>query len=418
MNTEVTIDSQVAPGPVFLTWSPVLAHVRLTVADGATDPVPVTLRSRSSAGAGAVVFGTSVSSTTVAQMPLSLPVDGSPVEFFVAGAFGRPSVALNDASIEVVDGTSGQLLSATPLMVRIRKSAIALTDPERNRFLAGLRQLNDSGRFAGFRLVHYEDGIREAHRAQGFLPWHRAYLLDLERELQAIDAAIALPYWRFDRPAPRLFAQAFMGIPDPATNSVRLSSDNPLQFWKTDGVIGFDRRPKFNTQQTSPPSVIGEVATLGLGEPGATYERFRTMEGNPHGSAHMSFNGFLPSLDMAVRDPLFFLLHANVDRLWAKWQWIRHRFDGTDVAAYSAPGSAGSVNAVRIGHNLNDTMWPWNGVTGDPRPGTAPGGGFPATTLTNAPGATPTVASMIDYQGVLDPAHRLGFDYDDVPFEV
>lgn len=37
--------------------------------------------------------------------------------------------------------------------------------------------------------------------------------------------------------------------------------------------------------------------------------------------------------------------------------------------------------------------------------------------LTKAPGPRPNVRSMIDYQGVRDPAGRLGFDYDDVPFE-
>lgn len=37
--------------------------------------------------------------------------------------------------------------------------------------------------------------------------------------------------------------------------------------------------------------------------------------------------------------------------------------------------------------------------------------------LTSAPGLSPTVSAMIDYQGVRTPASRLGFDYDDVPFQ-
>jgi hypothetical protein len=37
--------------------------------------------------------------------------------------------------------------------------------------------------------------------------------------------------------------------------------------------------------------------------------------------------------------------------------------------------------------------------------------------LTNAPGLSPTVSAMIDHQGVVTPASRLGFDYDDVPFQ-
>jgi tyrosinase len=119
---------------------------------------------------------------------------------------------------------------------------------------------------------------------------------------------------------------------------------------------------------------------------------------------------------------LFFLLHANVDRLWAKWQWLKHRFDLTNIDAYSFLGSAGDPNSTRIGHNLMDTMWPWNQITGDlsmqnPRPPTAPGGNFPASKIINFPGLTPAVKDMIDYQGGLNHASRLGFDYDDVPFE-
>jgi hypothetical protein len=40
-----------------------------------------------------------------------------------------------------------------------------------------------------------------------------------------------------------------------------------------------------------------------------------------------------------------------------------------------------------------------------------------ASLLTAAPGLRPTVGSMIDYQGVRTTCSRLGFDYDDVPFE-
>ena len=71
---------------------------------------------------------------------------------------------------------------------------------------------------------------------------------------------------------------------------------------------------------------------------------------------------------MAAKDPLFFLLHCNVDRLWAKWQRQFSRFNSAVAASYdSNPPSP-------PGHNLPDTMWPWNGVTGGTRPPTAPGG--------------------------------------------
>ena len=141
------------------------------------------------------------------------------------------------------------------------------------------------------------------------------------------------------------------------------------------------------------------------------------MEGNPHGTAHRAFTGSVSAIATAAKDPLFFMLHANVDRLWAKWQWRNRRFDLTDASTFTPLGGAGDPGSTRVGHNLQDTMWPWNQVVTTPRPRTAPGGTMAPSPLVRAPGLRPTVGSMVDYQGVLTPGSRLGFDYDDVPFE-
>ena len=246
----------------------------------------------------------------------------------------------------------------------------------------------------------------QAHGAPGFLPWHRAYLLDLERELQAIDPSVALPYWRFDQPAPNIFTRDFLGVSD-ALGTVQFSATNPLQFWRTDGVQGINRRPVLQHRRSAARRLRTEAQTLALGN---QYPAFRTMEGNPHGSAHTSFGGSISSIPTAARDPLFFLLHCNVDRLWAKWQRQIGRFDPAQAASYdSNPGNP-------IGHNLPDTMWPWNGITGGPRPPTAPGGAMAASPCVSAPGPQPRVRDSLDYQGSVNAVSRMGFDYDDVPF--
>jgi tyrosinase len=224
-----------------------------------------------------------------------------------------------------------------------------------------------------------------------------------------------LPYWRFDQPAPGLFSEDFMGVPD-SVGTLQFSGVNPLQFWATDGIAGIVRPSRFNTQ-TQPANVISEASTLLLGGQDGLYEAFRRMEGNPHGPAHTSFGGSISSIPTAAKDPLFFMLHANVDRLWAKWQWVKQRFDVTSTKTFSAQGSAGDPAARRVGHNLDDTMWPWNQITTPPRPPAAPGGTLAPSPLTSAPGLSPTVGALIDYQGVLTPPSRLGFDYDDVPFQ-
>jgi tyrosinase len=297
-----------------------------------------------------------------------------------------------------------------PLMVRIRKNANLLSEGERERFLAAFAKLNDAGLgpFVNFRNMHTSAGDPEAHRAAGFLPWHRAYLLDLERELQVIDPSVALPYWRFDQPAPLLFDLDFIGVSDDS-GSVHFSQDNPLQFWVTDGMPGIQRRPRFNTS-TEAAHVSAEADTLSLGSPDNVYAAFRRMEGDPHGAAHTSFGGSISSISTAARDPLFFLLHCNVDRLWAKWQWFFRRWDADQPEAYDP-------RPQRVGHNLPDSMWPWNGVTTPPRPSTAPGGGLASSPTAAAPGRKPRVRDLLDLQGQVSAAGRLGFDYDDVPFE-
>lgn len=408
MPVEIEIAGVDQQGRAFLTWTPVPATARLVDEAGAGDRLDVTLRN---AGAGGqLLFDLVRTHQGSPTLTIPLPADGAPVAFWVGGEFGQPSAALGDAVVEAV-AADGRVLGSRAVMVRVRKNAQDLSAAERDRFLAAFGTLNGRGRgrFSDFRDMHVAVAIGEAHGNAGFLPWHRAYLLDLERELQDIDASVTVPYWRFDQPAPDLFTPEFMGASG-ADGRVRFVPGHPLESWSTDNQPGILRRLLFPTSG-APPGVIDEESTFDLGEPGNTFGNFSTMETNPHGSAHVSFRGFISSVPTAPRDPLFFLLHANVDRLWAKWQWLFRREDPRNPASYAQP------SPDRIGHRLGDTMWPWNGVTAPPRPSTAPGGGLAPTVVTSAPGPAPTVRSMLDHQAVVS-TDSLGFAYDDVPFEM
>lgn len=405
MNVELQINNSVSPGARFVSWSPSPCRIRVTNPSGAPSPtVNVRIAGVSAASAGAVVFRRGTTGVFAPTLTLPVPINGTSVPFFVAGRFGRPSVNNGDVTIEARVGTA--LVGSVRVMVRIRKNANILTPGERDRLVAAFAQLNNqgTGRFKDFRDMHTNVSSPQAHGRPGFLPWHRAYLLDLERELQAIDPSVALPYWRFDQPAPNIFTPDFFGSSDP-NGTVQFSPTNPLQFWKTDSVQGITRDPFFNTA-TQSPSLLNEAQTLALS---TQYAAFRSnMEIDPHGSAHVSFDGFISSIPTAARDPLFFLLHCNVDRLWAKWQKQNNRFNPAQAASYdSNPGNP-------VGHNLPDTMWPWNGITGPPRPPTAPGGAMAASPSVSAPGPQPRVRDSLDYQGRINPVSRMGFDYDDV----
>jgi tyrosinase len=268
--------------------------------------------------------------------------------------------------------------------------------------------------------------LRQAHGRPGFLSWHRAYLLDLERALQRIDPSVTLPYWRFHDPAPNVFSPEFMGRTG-ALDNVVLSATNLLRQWQTEGAPGITRRPLF---QLADRRCLREQRGVhpGAGRPAAERDlRYRAhhpggwVRRDGGGSARApAYQLHLLELDLrppaAPRDPLFFLLHCYVDRLWALWQWSNDRFDGTQANTYFFRGDASSTPATRIGHNLLDTMWPWNNITGPPRPPNAPRTPFPQVPTATAPGPTPTVGDMIDYQGFLNPQSYMNFAYDDVPF--
>jgi tyrosinase len=406
MIVELQINNTAGPTARFVSWAPSPCRIRVTDPAGAPTPiVKIRLTGRSVASGGAVVFRKTATGPFTNSVTVAVPVTGASVPFFVAGKFGRPSVNNEDVKIEARAGTT--LVGSVQVMVRVRKNANRLTPGERDRLVAAFAQLNNqgAGRFTDFRDMHTSVSSPQAHGAPGFLPWHRAYLLDLERELQAIDPSVSLPYWRFDQAAPNIFTTEFFGVSD-QLGTVQFSATNPLQFWRTDGVQGINRRPFFSTG-SAPPGLRTEAQTLALGN---QYPAFRTLEGNPHGTAHTSFGGSISSIHTAARDPLFFLLHCNVDRLWAKWQRQFGRFNQAQSASYdSNPGNP-------IGHNLPDTMWPWNGITGGARPPTAPGGAMAGSPSVGAPGPQPRVQDSLDYQGSLNAVSRMGFDYDDVPF--
>jgi tyrosinase len=406
MVVDIEVNNSANPDARFVSWAPSPCRIRVTNPVGALVPVVnLKLRGVSAIGGGAIVFRQGTTGPFTSTLTLPVPINGATVPFFIAGRFGRPSSRNGDVRIEARLGNVR--VGAVPLMVRVRKNANRLTAAERDRLVAAFAQLNNqgAGRFTDFRDMHTSVSSPQAHGAPGFLPWHRAYLLDLERELQAIDPSVSLPYWRFDQPSPNIFTLEFFGVSDPI-GTVQFGSANPLQFWRTDGVQGINRRPFFNTSQ-APPGLLNEGQTLALS---SLYAGFRVMEGNPHGSAHVSFGGSISSIPTAARDPLFFLLHCNVDRLWAKWQGQFGRFDPALAASFDSSGSN------PIGHNLPDTMWPWNGITGGSRPPTAPGGSMAGSSSVSAPGPQPRVQDSLDYQGSVSAVSRLGFDYDDVPF--
>jgi tyrosinase len=216
------------------------------------------------------------------------------------------------------------------------------------------------------------------------------------------------------------------------TNMVTLSATNPIVSWTLPGEgvpVGIQRKTPYGDKGY--PAVATEMATLALGSPSFSYSSFKTMEVSFHNPAHSKSgsSSWLIAQNTSTRDPIFFLLHCNVDRLWAKWQWLHNRYATDDTISYDLQGSfyapapgvlKPNTTANRtLGQYAGDTMWPWDNITGGSgtaaRPHIAILTPLPVTLNAALPGGKPTVKSMIDYIGISNstPGVDLGFGYDD-----
>ena len=82
----------------------------------------------------------------------------------------------------------------------IRKDANTLTAAERAEFVAAILAVKAEGIYDQFVLRHANAIMSAIHRCPAFLPWHRRFILDLEREqCRAQRLAVrVVPRWSMD----------------------------------------------------------------------------------------------------------------------------------------------------------------------------------------------------------------------------
>ena len=81
----------------------------------------------------------------------------------------------------------------------IRKDANTLSAAERTELVNAILELKAAGIYDQFVLRHANAVMNAIHRCPAFLPWHRRFIWDLERELQRVSANpnLGLPYWNW-----------------------------------------------------------------------------------------------------------------------------------------------------------------------------------------------------------------------------
>ncbi len=142
-----------------------------------------------------------------------------------------------------------------------------------------------------------------------FLPWHRFYLYYFERTVRKRmnDPNFALPYWNyFDNYVP---ARKGLTLPP-----LVVGAQNTLQdTWRT---------PKLNENLVvMDPQSASATQAFSFDD----FTNFsNTLQGQPHGAMHCAVGSgcVMPDIGLvpiAGADPVFYMHHGNIDRLWQCW---------------------------------------------------------------------------------------------------
>lgn len=216
--------------------------------------------------------------------------------------------------------------------MRCRKDFMDLDANELTRLAAAFNAVYASGIIASFAKEHDDYFSNGIHRGPAFLPWHRHFLLRMEEELRKVDARVTLPYWDWTRSDSRDLDtgrwKSFFGG--------RTNTDGNFDHWS------YTR----GSESGSLPSHDDVIAELEA----ASFTDFRAMEFGSHVPGHTWTGGTMASGESPA-DPLFYLHHCNVDRLWAIWQ-LNH----AGVAQYSLDNCTGCLQIAATFVELNDPM--------------------------------------------------------------
>jgi tyrosinase len=177
-----------------------------------------------------------------------------------------------------------------------RKDSRALTADEQTRFLNAFSQINALGALGPMVDIH-GNAVHQMHGNPRFLPWHRIYLVKMEQLLMSIDPTVCLPYWRSSDE--QAFPSWLLGF----TPTVALAT-GPHTVSRNLGAFA------------TLPNAAAVTAALANG----TFNAFGGAVEGIHNSGHVWVGGSMLSIPTAPCDPVFWMHHAEIDRIWAEWQ--------------------------------------------------------------------------------------------------
>jgi tyrosinase len=134
------------------------------------------------------------------------------------------------------------------------------------------------------------------HGLPYFLAWHRGFLYRFEGWLRKVsgDPDLVLPYWNYYQ-----------------------NPQVPPEF--LDPTVSLYRTGRTGSDVTGALSLAPFADTIINFQRGLTNAFEPTVESAPHNPVHNLIGGMMGSIKNSPWDPLFWVHHANIDRLWAAW---------------------------------------------------------------------------------------------------
>ena len=233
--------------------------------------------------------------------------------------------------------------------------------------------------------------IDPAHGGAAFLPWHRYFLLLVEERLQKVanNDNLTIPYWDWTTDYGNncsVCRNDLVGAMDEAKDG-RLSKNSPFRKWKVvctdtstmcDGTTGSDYlerhirdwAPLPNARQIKELLDIIDYDRIEKNS-GFGFERFQSFSGKTsdsfrssleydyHNMVHVWVGGAMSSTRTASNDPLFFLHHCNVDRIFETW--LQKHADTAQYGCirFGVKDDSNEPEGCPIGHDIREFMAPF-----------------------------------------------------------
>lgn len=206
-----------------------------------------------------------------------------------------------------------------------RQNQAGLGTSEKEQFIRAFKTIIKTGQFADLVSIHsdaYRNRIHTEHTDletnHRFLPWHRIFLFMLERRLNSTPEGdkIHIPYWDWtiNRDIPE-WLKDFKPIVE---NVPVFPSPPEPPIPKIESIMVTRDPGKLINPDTGRPFELPTINQVNILSNTTNFQNFTANLEAIHGLPHVWVGGTMATY-VSPADPIFWLHHSNIDRLWSIW---------------------------------------------------------------------------------------------------